>query len=506
MNEDIIHPGNSVSIECSRCAIDAIKYSRVVSGENSSPNEEKGNQFQTKIKKENSKLQPLSEISLDSGNFLYISKEPSVWFIGTKEIKKRLSQGINGLNEEDLKFLYGKSVLEVEGKIKPIEILKGRYVARTDNTSLISITDRCNLTCGHCVANANQNRLGQEIGTGELEAVLRTIAMQKNPLGLDVEKKIFLTGGEPLIRKDLAKLARTACEYGLSTHICTNGLKITSDFLMKIRDLPVSFLVSYDGTKENHERIRGIGTYNVTIKHIKDIVENGNDLFLNNFLHRDNFSDIEHVVDFASEVGARGVNFIRAIPRGRGKGMDFQRVPDKFLFSKIYELMMKDSKYYSLLENENTFSIMALSAVSGIKSLNCGLARENYFFLDSGGNIFPCPGTRYDEFKMGNIRKDSLEELMLERTNHPLASLRVDEFPVCSKCDYTFFCGGDCRGSAYGNSQGKDIKAPVPYCNERKDSLNEMFNVLSLNSNFMKNKSRRIIENAREETRLYEKS
>jgi len=443
---------------------------------------------------------------LDSGNFLYISKEPSVWFIGTERIKKRISQGMAGLNEEDLKFLYGKGILEVDGKVNPIEMLKGRYVARTDNTSLISITDRCNLNCGHCVANANQNELGQEIGVGELEKVLRTIAMQENPLGLNVEKKIFLTGGEPLIRRDLSKLARTACEYGLSTHICTNGIKITSDFLKEMKDLPVSFLVSYDGEKESHERVRGIGTYDITVKHIKDITKNGNDLFLNNFLHKDNFLDIGHVVDFALEVGARGVNFIRAIPRGRGKGMDFQRVPDKFLFLRIYELMMKDSKYYNLLKNENTFPIMALSAVSGIKSLNCGLARENYFFLDAGGNVFPCPGTRYDEFKMGNIRENNLEELMEERNNHPLASLRADEFPICSKCDYTFFCGGDCRGSAYGNNQRKDIKSPVSYCKERKDSLRELFNILSLNPDFMRDKSKRIIENAREETRLYKKS
>jgi len=186
--------------------------------------------------------------------------------------------------------------------------------------------------------------------------------------------------------------------------------------------------------------------------------------------------------------------------------MNFQRVPDKLLFTKIYELMMKDAKYYSLLENENTFPILALSAVAGIKSLNCGLSRENYFFLDAEGNVFPCPGTRYDEFKIGNIRKDNFEKLMKDRSNLEMASIRVDEFPICSKCDYTYFCGGDCRGSAYEGSNRKTIKAPVPYCEERKESLNELFNILSINPTFMRDKSQQIIENAREETRLFKQN
>ncbi len=114
------------------------------------------------------------------------------------------------------------------------------------------------------------------------------------------------------------------------------------------------------------------------------------------------------------------------------------------------------------------------------------------------------PFENLNHTKNYNYFEQKIKENKLKKaSSSQIASLLFD---ACSKCDYTFFCGGDCRGSAYGNSKGKDIKAPVPYCNERKDSLREMFNILSLNPNFMKNKSRRIIENAREETMLYEKS
>lgn len=505
MSGDIVHPGNEVLINCSRCAMDSLKYSRNWGGSRSiSVTGEQKESPPRIIKRENSRLLPLSEVPLDSGHFLYISKEPATWFIGTRNMKTKLSGGLGKLEERDLNFLYGKGVLEIGRVTRNVESLNGPHVTRTDNTALISITDKCNLDCGHCVASANQNELGDELSSNELEDILKTIGAQENPFGLDIERKIFLSGGEPLIRKDVGALAKTSCEYNLSTHICTNGIGINENLLNELEGFPVSFLVSCDGRKENHELIRGRNTYDVTVKHMKDISKKGYDLFLNNFLHQENFSDMEHVVELALDLGARGVNFIRAIPRGRGKDMTFRRVPDKYLFSRIYELMGKCPEYYDLLENENSFPIMALSAVSGIKSLNCGLSRENYFFLDSGGNVFPCPGMRYDEFRLGNVREKGLDELVNGRRSLPMTSLRADEFPTCSKCEYTFFCGGDCRGSAYGNSDRKTLKAPVPYCSERKESMKELFNILSLNPNFMKEKSMIIIENAREETKLYE--
>lgn len=162
--------------------------------------------------------------------------------------------------------------------------------------------------------------------------------------------------------------------------------------------------------------------------------------------------------------------------------------------------MKEDEKFYSMLENENTFPILATSAISGIKSLNCGLSRGNYFFLDSVGNVYPCPGTRYPEFLVGNIRDSDFSKVYEKRKIHPLSELKVDTFPTCSKCDVMYFCGGDCRGSAYGNSNPKNIKSSVPYCSERVESLKEIFKILGEDSNFLKAKSNWVVQNAKEET------
>jgi len=101
---------------------------------------------------------------------------------------------------------------------------------------------------------------------------------------------------------------------------------------------------------------------------------------------------------------------------------------------------------------------------------------------------------------VGNIRENDLNSILEKRKSSPLVELRVDNFPSCSACDFMYFCGGDCRGSAYGNSNPKNIKSSIPYCSERRESLLELFRILGRDPHFLENKSNWVIQNAREET------
>ncbi len=501
----IIHPGNKLTILSSRCSLDALKYSRNdldsrplnVAFEQSPVSRAQVGQL--------AKLAPHKKISLSDNNLLYLFKNPHSWFITnpSSEIElESLSRGRVLQSQDDfdsLNLLCAKGIIALEGRYHPAEELAGRYIVRSDNLALISVTDRCNLTCNHCVADANCNNLKDELTRYELNQVFSQIGRMPNPLGLNVEKKVFISGGEPSMRIDLEEIIKDACREGLSVNVCTNGLRIRDSMLANLRGLPVAFSVSLDGNLEQHEEIRGAGTYGRTIQTIKDIKKNGYGLFINTFLHQGNFDSIPMLVEQAADLGASGINFIRAIPRGRGKRTVYKRVPDAKLFETLYVLMKEERAFYNLLKNENTFPILVSSIAAGVKSLNCGLSRDNYLFLDCEGNIYPCPGTRYPEFKLGNIRTNGINPILESRKTHWLNLLDAGAFPVCSKCSFTYYCGGDCRGSAYGNSEPKDIKMPVPYCSERKESLIKIFEILSKDPEFMAKRAKIFIQNAREE-------
>jgi len=87
----------------------------------------------------------------------------------------------------------------------------------------ISVTDRCNLRCIYCMpAEGMQFQPHEEIMSyEEITAVVESLA----PLGL---RKVRLTGGEPLVRKDLEKLvAMLAAVPGIEDiSLTTNGLML----------------------------------------------------------------------------------------------------------------------------------------------------------------------------------------------------------------------------------------------------------------------------------------
>jgi cyclic pyranopterin phosphate synthase len=76
----------------------------------------------------------------------------------------------------------------------------------------ISITQRCNLRCDYC------HKEGEEIGscsrgTAEEMAVDEIVRVAKIAVGLGIDR-IKLTGGEPLMRKDLCEIVRGIADFG----------------------------------------------------------------------------------------------------------------------------------------------------------------------------------------------------------------------------------------------------------------------------------------------------
>ena len=91
---------------------------------------------------------------------------------------------------------------------------------RVHNNLRISVTDRCNLRCIYCMPENPQFLDRSQLLTfEEIERFVRIVV----PLGID---KIRLTGGEPLVRRDLPRLvAMIAAIPGIKDiGLTTNGI------------------------------------------------------------------------------------------------------------------------------------------------------------------------------------------------------------------------------------------------------------------------------------------
>src|ERR1051326_7021970 len=91
---------------------------------------------------------------------------------------------------------------------------------RVHNNLRISVTDRCNLRCTYCMPEEVTFMDKHELLS--FEEIVRFVRIAA-PLGID---KVRLTGGEPLMRRDLSRLVRMLAEIkGIrDIGLTTNGI------------------------------------------------------------------------------------------------------------------------------------------------------------------------------------------------------------------------------------------------------------------------------------------
>lgn len=136
----------------------------------------------------------------------------------------------------------------------------------------IDVTNRCNLNCPVCFANANKAGYLYEPTKEEIIKMLDTLANQTPARNLAIQ----FSGGEPTIRDDIVDLIRIAKEKGFKqVQIATNGFKLASDlgFCRKLGEagLCVAYL-SFDGvTPEPHISKAGFNTLPAKLKAIENI-------------------------------------------------------------------------------------------------------------------------------------------------------------------------------------------------------------------------------------------
>lgn len=83
------------------------------------------------------------------------------------------------------------------------------------NTFGIQVTNKCNMTCGHCITESSPKARG-DLSWPQIEAAVRSAAPHVDG--------VCVTGGEPLLRRDLTlRTIRLTRELGLRSSMVTNG-------------------------------------------------------------------------------------------------------------------------------------------------------------------------------------------------------------------------------------------------------------------------------------------
>jgi len=166
-------------------------------------------------------------------------------------------------------------------------------------TLIAELTYRCPLRCPYCSNPADWASRHDALTTEDWCRVLREV----EALGV---VQLNLTGGEPLLRRDLEAIVAEAARLDLYSSLITSGLPLTRERLAHLADLGLTAvqLSVQDTRADSSDRIAGTRSFDRKMQVARWVKQIGLPLTLNMVLHRDNLAHVAEAVAMAEAMGA----------------------------------------------------------------------------------------------------------------------------------------------------------------------------------------------------------
>jgi SynChlorMet cassette radical SAM/SPASM protein ScmF len=321
----------------------------------------------------------------------------------------------------------------------------------------INPTRYCNLSCRHCwIAPPVKDELGADEGEMSMKEIIAVIA-EARKIGTD---SIKLTGGEPLLRKDIGEVLEYCFAHDIRVDIETNGTLVTPDVARLFRFMKVNHVaVSIDSPyEEAHDGSRGKrGAFKETLEGVRNLTGEGIYPQVIITLYRENMEVFGDFLDLMKSLCVDNVKVNIISPVGKGsKLVDSGIAPDveEILgFSDKLESLRKDFQGTIYLDKPMAFR--SLEELKHGGSSVCAIKR--ILGILSDGSVSIC-GIGYvdEDLVFGNVREDPSMIKEIWEKNHILRQIREDLAErlegVCGMCVFKKLCLGCCRAAEYSNT------------------------------------------------------
>ncbi len=304
-----------------------------------------------------------------------------------------------------------------------------------------NLTRKCNLKCPHCYMSAGEKE-DNELGTDEC---LRLIDEMVD-LGTEM---LILTGGEPLLRRDIYDIARYASDRGIWVVMGTNGVLVNDHVASKMVECGVKGVgISIDSLDpDKHNSFRGgPDAWKYSVRALDICRRHGLEVLVQTTVMDMNRHELPELIRFAQEKGAWSFNLYFLVQTGRGQQMNDLSAEDTD--GLLRELVVQQESYRPMLVRAKCApqykQIAYEMGMGGLESGGC-MAGTEYCRITPGGDVTPCP---YMTEVAGNVRAGGLTGVWNESS--VLQQLRDAKLlkGKCGRCEFSELCGG-CRCRAY---------------------------------------------------------
>jgi radical SAM protein with 4Fe4S-binding SPASM domain len=351
-------------------------------------------------------------------------------------------------------------------------------------------TAACNLNCAHCYSASrlqiathrgleapSADARGNELTTDQGYALLEDLAAFGVPV-------VLLSGGEPLLRPDIFRLAARAVGLGMRAALSTNGTLIDQAVAFRLREAGVGYVgVSLDGTAAIHDAFRGAaGAFEAALAGVRRCRQAGVKVGLRFTITRRNAAEIPAVFDLADDEDIPRLCFYHLVYAGRGAALmrdDLDRAAARSVVDRIIdrtaelhaqgrrtEVLTVDNHadgpylYLRMLRegSPRAAEVWRLLATNRGSASGVGIGCVGW-----DGSVHPDQFWRH--VSLGNVTDRPFGRIWTDLSNPLLARLKDKARYVtgrCAACRFLGVCGGNCRVRA--EAATGDAWASDPAC------------------------------------------
>ena len=267
----------------------------------------------------------------------------------------------------------------------------------------------------------------------------------------------MLTGGEPLLRPDIAEVGRAIRQRGVYWSMVSNGWFYDEAMHRKLMGAGMGALtISLDGLGENHDWMRGrAGSFERTLRAIAIAAKEPRLNFdVVSCINRRSIGQLDALHDQLQALGVKQWRIFTIIPIGRAKDDPEMHLTDEE-FVRLMEFI-KEKRALAATARDARMNVTF--SCEGYLGRYERQVRQNPFFCRAGvtiasvlidGRICACPNIDRDAFSQGNIYQDSLWEVW----QHRFADFRDRNWTRKGRCA-TCSVWRDCQGNGMHNWHG----------------------------------------------------
>ncbi len=319
----------------------------------------------------------------------------------------------------------------------------------------LMIAHDCNLRCKYCFADTGDFGGGRalmsaEVGKAAIDYIIDHSGNRKH-----CEVDFF--GGEPLMNMPVVKevtayVRKREKETGkiFKLTLTTNGMLLTDENIKFLNDNAISLVLSLDGRKDVHDRMRpdmgGHGTYDRVLKNFKKMVDSrgGKNYYLRGTYTAYNPDFTKDVLSMADE-GFNILSIEPVVAKDMPYGFTEKDLPHIFdeydRLTEAYLSRHKEGKGFFFFH----FNMDLSNGPCVAKRLSgCGAGHE-YYAVAANGDLYPCHQfVGRDKYKLGNVFAGVQNKELPQyfRESHVLNKEK------CRDCWARFFCSGGCHANA----------------------------------------------------------